>query len=281
MVVYIEIVLLENLLIDGLLLWLVLQCLKVKTNWWGLLLATVFGAGFALASPSIKVDGFFAFAIKILVAVIMCIMLCLNFRKLWLKTLLFVLFTFAFGGILLAIFSFMGVSTVTGLIFGYNSQIPLGAILAGVILFAILMVRLLKRLYKRKQLVQFYYNIELTVNHKKVALQGFLDTGNTLNNINNKPIVVVGSGQLNKWFNAEEQLALIMGKYGVVGLKNPHSIEVQSVAGKEKMLVFDVEECLFEHKQKSVAVGICLNDRFFRSGFEAILSPQLLEEDTL
>lgn len=278
MVVYIEIVLFENLLIDGLLLWLVLQCLKEKTNWWGLVLASVFGAGFALASPSIKLDGILAFALKICVAVVMCIMLCLNFRKLWLKTLLFVLFTFGFGGILLALFSFMGVSTVTGLAFGYNSEIPLGAILAGIIIFAVMIVRLIKKFYRRKSLVQFFYPIELTVNHKKVILQGFLDTGNTLNSAENKPVVIVGGKQLNGWFNAEEQLDLLMGKYAVVGLKNPHSISVQSVAGMEKMLVFDVEQCLFENRQKSVAVGICMNDKFFRKGFDAILSPKLLEE---
>jgi len=277
MVVYIEIVLLENLLIDGLLLWLVLQCIRVKTNWWGLVLASVFGSGFALASPSIQLDGVLAIGLKIGVAIIMCIMLCLNFRKLWLKTLLFVLFTFGFGGVLIALFSFMGVSTTTGLVFGYNTDIPLGAILAGIIIFAIIIFRLIKKFYKHKKIVQFYYEIELTINHQQSILRGFLDTGNTLDNAQGKPIVVVGSKQLNQWFDANEQLALLMGKYGLIGLSNFQTLEVQSVAGKEKIFVFDVEKCMFECKPKEVAVGVCLNEKFFRKGFDVILNPRLLE----
>ncbi len=276
MVVYIEVVLLENLLIDGLLLWLVLQCLKIKTNWWGLVLASTFGAGFALASPSIAVEGFFAFLIKVGIAVIMSIMLCLDFKKLWLKTLLFVLFTFCFGGVMLSVFSFMGVSTTTGLALGYNAEIPLGAMVAGSLIFVLVNIYLVKRFYKRRKLAQFFYDIQLTVNSKQTTLRGFLDTGNTLDNAQGKPIIVVGSKQLKCWFDTEEQLELIMGKYGGIGLQNAQNIVVQSVGGKEKILVFDAQ-CVFKNKSQQVAVGICSNNQFFKRGFEAILSPKLLE----
>ena len=93
MVVYVEIVLLENLLIDGLVLWLVIKSLKLKTNWWGLICASLLGSVFALFSVSIDVSGVLSVLIKLLVAFLMCVLVCFNFKKVFVKTLLFVLST--------------------------------------------------------------------------------------------------------------------------------------------------------------------------------------------
>ena len=83
MVVFVEAVLLDNLVIDAVLLWLVLLTLRLKVNVTGLILASIFGAGFALTSPLLSFGGILGFLIKIVVAIIMCVMLCLNFKKMF------------------------------------------------------------------------------------------------------------------------------------------------------------------------------------------------------
>ena len=86
MVVFVEAVLLDNLVIDAVLLWLVVLTLRLKINVTGLILASIFGAGFALTSPLLNFVGIVGFLVKIFVAVIMCVMLCLDFKKLFYKT---------------------------------------------------------------------------------------------------------------------------------------------------------------------------------------------------
>lgn len=278
MVVFVETVILENLLIDSLLLWLVLKSLRLRTNWAGLLLAGLFGAGFALASPLIQVGGVLAILIKIAAALFMSIMLCLNFRKLLFKTGLFLLYTFAFGGCLIAIFTFMGVRVVDGMALGYLSDIPLGAMLAGAIIFAIVLSRALSRVFKMAKVVRFCRPISITVNNRRVDFQGFLDTGNTLTSSGGRPVVVVGSGELKRWFEPSQQFCLLMKKFDKLNLKNAEVITVKSLAGKQTLLVFDAEDCSFGHKKVEVAVGVCGGGFRFGDHFNAILSPGLLED---
>lgn len=278
MVVLVEMVFFENLLIDGLLLWLVLKTLRLKTNWAGLLLASVFGAGFALASPLIQVEGLWTILIKLVAALVMSVMLCLNFRKLLFKVGLFLLYTFAFGGCLIAIFAFMGVSVVEGMALSYLSDIPLGAILAGAVIFAILLSRVLSRVFKLVKIVRFCRPISITVNGRRIDFQGFLDTGNSLTNSEGKPVVVVGSGELKKWFKPSQLLCLLMRKFDALNLKNAEVIAVKSLAGRQNMLVFDAEDCSFGQRKVEVAVGVCGKNFRFGDNFNAILSPELLED---
>lgn len=278
MVVWVEMVIFENLLIDGLLLWLVLKSLRLKTNWVGLLLASFFGAGFALASPLIQVSGALAILIKIGAALAMSIMLCLNFRKLFFKTALFLLYTFAFGGCLIAIFAFMGVSVVDGMALGYLSEIPLGAILAGVVIFAICLSRVLSRIFKLAKVVRFCRPISITVNNRRIDFQGFLDTGNSLTNSGGKPVVLVSSDELKRWFKPSQLLCLLMRKFDALNLKNAEIITVNSLAGSQNMLVFDAEDCSFGQRKVEVAVGVCGKNFRFGDNFNAILSPGILED---
>ncbi len=280
MVVYIEIVLFENLLIDGLLLWLVLKALKLKTNWLGLCLASVFGALFALVSPKINISGFFAVLTKIFVCLLMCVILEFNFKKIIAKFILFLLFTFAFGGALISIFSFMGISTSVGFTFGYSTNIPVGAILAGIIIFAIILLRLFAKLYSRKRLAQFYFNISLTLNKKTHKLKGFLDTGNTLTNSAGKPVLLVDEKKIKNWFSPSEQLDILMSNFGNLRLENIEKKVVESVAGKQTLLVFDAV-CRVGERVCDVAVGVCKNKSFFKRDFDVILNSKILEENNV
>lgn len=276
MVVYVEIVLLENLLIDGLLLWLTLQALKLKTNWWGLFASSIFGALFALFSPIINLSGFWAILVKIFVSFVMSVMLCFNFKKILLKNVLFLIFTFAFGGSLIALLGFLGISTSNGLAVGYNFKIPLGAVFAGLIIFAITITKFFCAFYKKKKLAQFYFDVGIEINKKTSKLKGFLDTGNTLSNRQGKPIILLSSNLLSRWFDVSQEMKILLEKYSDLGLLNIQKKVVESISGKQTIFVFD-GKCLIEKKELDVAIGICKDNKFFNKGFDVILNPRLLE----
>ena len=276
MVVYVEIVLLENLLIDGLVLWLVIKSLKLKTNWWGLICASLLGSVFALFSVSIDVSGVLSVLIKLLVAFLMCVLVCFDFKKVFVKTLLFVLYTFMFGGALIAIFSFFGISTSHGVGISYNSEIPVGLILSCSVILFIVIFMLIKKFYKNKKMQSLYFDFYLTINQKKQKLKGFLDTGNTLVSSMGKPVVLISQKWIERFFNSRELMLFYLQKYSNIGLKDLQTLSVQSLAGKQEIVIFDADCCELNHKKVNICVGFC-KDAFFKKDFDAILNSKMLE----
>ena len=276
MVVYVEVVLLENLLIDGLILWLMIKSLKLKTNWWGIICASLVGSLFALFSVFINISGFLSVIIKLLVAVLMCVLVCFNFKKLFVKTLLFVLYTFMFGGALIAIFSFFGISTSQGVGISYNSEIPVGLILSCSVILFLTTFMLIKKFYKNKKMQSLYFDFYLTINRKKQKLKGFLDTGNTLVSSMGKPVVLVSQKWIKSFFDARELMLFYLQKYSNIGLKDLQKLSVQSLSGKQEIVIFDAECCEVNHKKVNICVGFC-KDTFFKKDFDAILNSKMLE----
>ena len=272
MTIYIEAVLLDNFLIDFLLLWLVMLALRKKPRWSGVFLGSVFGAGFALVSPTLPLTGVLVFICKIVVAIIMCVILEFNFNHLFLKTGLFILFTFGFGGMLIAIFSFLGVSVSTGLLTGYVSSLPLGAIVASLGMFVIWLICVLKKRVTAKNINQFCDKVLISINGKEKILNGFLDTGNTMQDEFGKPLIVMNAEKLYMWLKKEEVVPLMLNIKNN-SVKNARFLPVASALGNGKMLIFDADNCVYKGQNFKVAIG--LSSKKFVD-FDVILSPKMV-----
>ena len=274
MIVYIEEVLLENMLIDGVILYLVLKSLALKVRWYKLILSSFIGAIFAILSVYLTF-GVFNLFIKLFVAVVMCYLIELNFKKLFLKTTLFILFTFLFGGAVISIFSFMGIKASKGMAFAYNSNIPVGGILATSVIIGLILFKVFKIFYIKKNIQKFLYDITIKLNKKEAKLKGFLDTGNTLINKQGKPVLMISEEKLKNWFSDNDRINFLLKKYSK--LNNPQIMKVNSISGVKNILVFDAEKCLFNNKNIDVCVGVS-EDKFFKNkGFDVILSPKIME----
>ena len=272
MVVFVEAVLLDNLVIDAVLLWLVLLTLRLKVNVTGLILASIFGAGFALTSPLLSFGGILGFLIKIVVAIIMCVMLCLNFKKIFYNFVLFVIYTFAFGGLLIAVFNFLSVPTVSGLNVGYVSNYPLGAIFALLLLFVVLMFLMIKKHHKVKKFDSLCKNVLLKINNKSNLVQGFCDSGNVLESSNGRPVLVLNPNSLNRWFNAQDELKLFLNK-PFDSLSNCETITINSACGSEKMLLFEAQSCIIDGIDYEVMIGVSKKQI---GNFDLILNSKLV-----
>lgn len=278
MLVYVEVVLFENLLIDGLILYLVAKTLKQKTNWLGLCVSSLFGSLFALFSIKIKASVLILIFIKLLVCFLMSVMLCFNFQKIFKKAFLLFFYTFLFGGMILCVFNFLGISNNFSVFVGYASSLPIGGIIALVVIFFIVLKKNIERFLNYKKISCFLFDVNLKVNGKCLNLKGFLDTGNTLETKDGKPILMISQKFLKKIFSVDERLSIFLKKYQNLNIKSPQTFSVFSVSGKTEVFVFEPQSCKINRKEKKVVVGIYDDLLFSKKDFGAILSPQMLED---
>ena len=274
MEIIIEYVLLDNFLIDALLLSLALKTLHQPISKWGIILASAFGAGFAVVSPLMNVAGVLAIFLKFLIAFVMSFIVCFSFKRILPRFLLFTLYTFAFGGGLIAIFTFMGIQVYDAMYIGYVSTLPLGTILVSIFIFCAICFRLIRYLSNRKTW-ENSVSIGIEILGKTKIVRGFVDTGNTLKNREGKSIVVLPERELKFWFDTHTRMALLIGKTNGLGLKNVDTITVNSLGGNYKMLVFDAE-IIIDGSKVPACVGIA-NGAVKLGDCNAIVGNDLLE----
>lgn len=274
MQIVIEYVLLDNFLIDALLLILSQKTLRQPIFKSGIICASAFGAGFAVVSPLIPFGGIWAVLLKFSVALVMSFMVCFSFKKIFLRFLVFSLYTFAFGGALIAIFSFMNVQVYDAMYIGYVSTIPLGTLLVCGIVFFVGVFRLIISIAKRKEWERAV-DFGITILGKTKKFRGFVDTGNSLKNSRGLAVVVLAEKELSYWFNTHERMLIMLGKTKNLGLENAEFIVVSSLGGSYKMLVFDCVVSLNGVEQKA-CVGVS-NSKIHCGDCTAIVGTNLLE----
>ena len=173
MTVYIEYAFLENFVFDGGLLLLTLFALKVPIKARRVLFSALFGAFFALIYPFLHLPKVLSLLLKIAVGLALCLLAFgrVKTKKEWgryaLTALLFFALSFAYGG------------TLTALTSGFfKGKVPSVLVLAGFLLFAALVVVFTKKLYEKRALYAFIYDCAILYNQRRVAVLGYLDSGN-------------------------------------------------------------------------------------------------------
>lgn len=180
MEIYIEYALAENFLLDAMLLWLALKAAKQELCLWRIGLASAVGAVFAVVFPLLSVGKALAYILKFAVGALLCLIAVKGkgVGRYALSMLLFFGFSFALGGALLAVYSAFSVDygfTEGGYL---TESVPVGMVLAGSFVFAVLATALIKRLYRRRAMRRFIYPCKVTLGERTVKAEGFLDSGN-------------------------------------------------------------------------------------------------------
>lgn len=171
MSVYIEIAFLENFGIDAALLWSAFLVTKRKISVWRMVIASVFGALFAVLFPLFSLPWAVSYFLKFSVgALIVYIAFC---EKGW-------------GRYAITLWAFYGISfCFAGAVFALSdffvlkkTSVGVGGLTAFLILFLLGVVFFAKRLYKRSRLLRFVYPCVVYCGEKRIKADGFLDSGN-------------------------------------------------------------------------------------------------------
>ena len=194
MTIYIDVVLIENLIMNYIILLATGLILKEKIKNIRLLLASLLGAIYSVVSYVSILEIYASMVLKIILSIVM-IYIAFNpqtMKKMWKDILLFYLTSFVFGGAAFALIYIVKPQEIlmkNGLFLGTYplKTIMLGAIIAFIIIMTAFTV--VKSKITKKDM---FCEVEVQLNGKVIETIAMIDTGNLLKEpITNTPVVVV------------------------------------------------------------------------------------------
>lgn len=194
MTIYIDVVLIENLVMNFIILLATGIILKEKIKTVRLLLASLLGAIYSVVSYMSILEIYSNIILKIILSIVI-VYIAFNpqtMKKMWKSILLFYLTSFVFGGAAFALIYIVKPQDIlmkNGLFLGTYplKTIILGAIIAFIIIitaFTIVKTKITKK--------DMFCELEIQINGKKIETTAMLDTGNLLKEpITNTPVIIV------------------------------------------------------------------------------------------
>ena len=194
MTIYIDIVLIENLIMNYIILFTTAVVLKIKVNHIRLILASLLGAGYSIIAYMGIIKVYSSIILKIILSVLIIYIAFnpQNIKKMCKDLLLFYLVSFVFGGAAFALIYIIKPQNIlmkNGLFLGTYTlkTVMLGAVVAFCIIigaFAIIKNKISKK--------DMFCEIEILINQKKIKTKAMINTGNMLKEpITNVPVIVV------------------------------------------------------------------------------------------
>lgn len=194
MTIYLDVVLIENLIMNYIILFATGYILKIKLNHIKLILSALLGGIYSILAYMEVLEIYTNFFMKILLSVVM-VYLAYNAKniKLLLKQItIFYLTSFVFGGCSFALLYFVKPQEIlmrNGMLIGtYPLKI---AVLGGIVGFTISVIafKVVKRRLNKKDM---FCDITVFVGEKNIKTKAMIDTGNMLKDpITRMPVIVV------------------------------------------------------------------------------------------
>ncbi len=194
MTIYIDVVLIENLLMNYIILFATGVILKIKIKHIRLILASLIGAIYTIIAYISALRIYSNIFLKFILSLII-IYIAFNpksVKKLFKFTLIFYLTSFVFGGAAFALIYIIKPQDIlrnNGLVLNTNSLKTI--FISAIIAFAIIIIgfKVVKNKISAKDM---YCNIKIILNQKEIETKAMIDTGNFLREpITNTPVIVV------------------------------------------------------------------------------------------
>lgn len=260
MQVYVELAIVENFCMDFTLLYAAKVAAKNPAGVLRLIAAAVVGACFAVVFPLFKVGAVWSVVIKILSALVLCVIAC-KFKsfKAFLKfTAIFLALSALLGGALIGIFALTGLDYAAGE--GYLlSKVPIGIPLFGALIIIIFAKRLAEKLKKRHANEVI---CRIFAGQSQVEIKGFFDSGNKVY-CRGAPVSVIPQTEAKK----------LLPNSGIES-----GVKIHTVAGSKTMGVFTADRMEIDFgEKKRVLKGVKLGVSPRRID-RAVLHCDLLED---
>lgn len=194
MTIYIDVVLIENLLMNYIILFATGIILKIKIKYVKLILASVVGAIYTIIAYISNLEIYSNIFLKFILSLII-IYISFNpksVKKLFKYTLIFYLTSFVFGGAAFSLIYIVKPQEIlknNGLVLNANSLKVIFA--SAMIAFMIITIgfKIVKNKISAKDM---YCDIKIKLNNKEIETKAMIDTGNFLREpITNTPVIVV------------------------------------------------------------------------------------------
>ena len=174
MTVYIEYVIIDNLVIDYLLLKATFAITGISVLRRRLFFCALFGAAVALLYPLLSAHVIISVAVKVL-AGLLIVLLAAKYgtvKGYVINTAVFFGLTFLTGGAIIGVFNILGLN--------YSAEYSVALMFIPAYLLIRGLTEVVKFVYRRKTIAAFTYKTEITLGGKTITASGFMDTGNGL-----------------------------------------------------------------------------------------------------
>lgn len=271
MEVYIEYVIIDNLIIDYLLLKVSLKLSRTKTSVFRLLSASALGTVVAVIMPLLKLDFAFLAIIKVTLAVLMIVISGkFNDFNQALKTFcFFIAFTALGGGAIIAAFNFAKIDYEAYFTVNYQSFMPVG--ISVLIIYALTKIthKLTNDLLKSRDIRPFVRKCEIICGKKKYKINGYIDSGNRLFDYRSGLPVIILSKRAGDVLISKNMLK----KYG-------ESFNFSTVSGHGEMQLYVVDKlAVYGSVTKKIYNNVLIGRGFSNfendGDYDLLLSPSL------
>ncbi len=194
MTIYIDIVLMENLMMNSIILLATGIILKEKIKKVRLFLASLLGAIYSVVSYMAILKIYTSIGLKIILSIVMIYIAFnpQNIKKMWKSLLIFYLTSFVFGGAAFALIYIVKPQEIlmkNGLFLG---TYPLKTMLLGAIIAFIILVTAFTVVKTRITKKDMFCEVSFTLEGTNIETTAMIDTGNLLKEpITNTPVIVV------------------------------------------------------------------------------------------
>lgn len=271
MEVYIEYVIVDNLIIDWLLLKVSMKCARVKTSVMRLMLSSALGTAVAVIMPLFTIDFIYTVIIKILLGALMVIVggRYVDYSQAVKSYGFFILFTALGGGTVIAVFNFAGIDYTVYFSLNYQSFIPIGITILIVYILTKISSKFVSDLLKSRDIRPFIRRCEIIVGEKKIKTEGYIDSGNRLfDSKSGLPVIV-----LSKSLGDKLMLCGMLKNYS----KN---VVFSTVGGQSEMKIYVIDKLVIyngitKNIYNNVFIGKGNVDFEKGGGYEVLLSPSM------
>ncbi len=297
MTVYLDVVLLENLCMNYIILFATGYLMKIKMKQLRLAASSLLGGIYAVIAYLEILPIYSSLGMKMILSILMVYIAFQpkSIKLLGKQLVIFYLTSFVFGGCAFALLYFIKPQNILMRNGVYVGTYPIKiALLGGIVGFIIIYIafKIVKTRLHKKDIL---YNIEITLQEKKLSIKAMLDTGNLLKDpISGMPVIVVEKEQLysllptrlldhiEEWIGGEgEFLNQIEEKELITRFR---MIPFSSV-GKQNglMLGFKADQVVIEKEEgtqigKDVIIGIFNQNLSKDKRYSALIGLDLLEE---
>lgn len=194
MTIYIDIILMENLIMNFIILYATGLVLKRKIKNIRLILASLLGAVYSLLAYISTFEIYTNMILKIILSILIVYIAfnAQNTKQIGKDLLLFYLISFVFGGAAFALIYIIKPQDIlmkNGLFLG---TYPLKTVILGAIIAFVIVITAFKIVKSKFSAKDMYCKIKIKLNEKQIQTNAMIDTGNLLKEpITNTPVIVV------------------------------------------------------------------------------------------
>lgn len=286
MIIYIEDAILDNMIINTILFYFVFKTIKERVPWIRVLIAATIGTAFAIVLPVLSWAGILAFAVRMFIGAGLVFIVQNKSFKRWLLTyLLFLAYTFVFGGAVFGVLFMFNSSQGAMDVFNTPAGIPMGLI-AGTVFSLFMVMRLLVKYLNARHSVSQHL-MDLVIHHRgeKYKVTSYLDTGNKLTDpISDSPVVVISLPLFLKMFPEVSADKIVLNKLAGEDIEDGRYIPFTTVDSKPgKMFTFAPSEVEIvkgnknkNSVHKNVRLGLSMRSFKDTVNYDALLNVKLV-----